>query len=55
MITMLQHIVDRGAPAQASRARALLDELAANADSPQARRDAAALIEAFLHDPVLTR
>ena len=53
--TMLQHIVKRGAPAQAAHARALLEAQASAPESEELRRSAEALIEAYLHDPYLTR
>jgi len=52
---MLQHIAERGAPAQATHARALLDALSRAPRSAELQRSAEALIEAYLHDPYLTR
>jgi hypothetical protein len=55
MLSLLQQIVEHGAPAQAVRARELLAELARAPDSDEALRSARALVDAFLHDPHLTR
>lgn len=52
---MLRHIVEHGAPAQAARAREMLAELARAPDSAELLRSARALVDAFLHDPYLTR
>ena len=55
MRELLREIVDRGQPAQAQAAAALLERLAANPDDGSAQSAAAALLQAYLHDPYLTR
>jgi hypothetical protein len=55
MEAMLRHIVEHGSPAQADLARELVAALAEAPDSRAVQRSAAALIDAFLHDPYLTR
>ena len=54
-LAALHEVRDKGAPAQAARARELLQALDEDADDPQAPADADALIEAYLHDPYLTK
>lgn len=54
-LAALHEVRDKGARAQAERARELLQALDEDADDPQARADADALIEAYLHDPYLTK
>jgi mannose/cellobiose epimerase-like protein (N-acyl-D-glucosamine 2-epimerase family) len=51
----LQELVDRGQPAHAAEAARLLARLAADPDDAQALGDAADLVDAYLHDPYLTR
>ena len=51
----LQEIVDRGQPAHAVEAARLLARLAADPSDARAMSDAAALVDAYLHDPYLTR
>jgi hypothetical protein len=51
----LQEIVDRGQPAHAAEASALLARLAADPVDAAALADADALVDAYLHDPYLTR
>ena len=55
MMSLLQHIIDHGAPAQAARAREVAAALARDPDSQELRRTVDALIEAYLNDPYLTR
>lgn len=55
MMPLLQHVIEHGAPAQAARAREVAEALERNPDSEELRRSADALIEAYLHDPYLTR
>jgi hypothetical protein len=50
----LAEVVDRGAPAQAVHARTLLAKLADN-DDATTEQEARELIDAYLHDPYLTR
>jgi hypothetical protein len=52
---MLRQVVDHGGPAQAARARELLAELEQHPADPDLLRAAAALVDAYLHDPYLTR
>ena len=52
---MLQQVAAHGGPAQAARARLLIDDLQAHPDDPESQQAARALIEAFLHDPYLVR
>jgi phage gp36-like protein len=51
----LQELVDHGQPAHAAAAARLLARLAADPDDAEALADAAALVDAYLHDPYLTR
>jgi mannose/cellobiose epimerase-like protein (N-acyl-D-glucosamine 2-epimerase family) len=51
----LQEIIDRGQPAHAAEAARLLARLATDPDDAQSLADAAALVDAYLHDPYLTR
>jgi hypothetical protein len=55
MMSLLQHIIEHGAPAQAARAREVASALVRDPDSQELRRTADALIESYLHDPYLTR
>jgi hypothetical protein len=55
MLSLLQHVIDHGAPAQAARAREIAAALTRDPDSAELRRAARELIDAFLHDPYLTR
>ena len=55
MLSLLQHVIEHGAPAQAARAREMAAELRKSPDSEELRRSARALFDAFLHDPHLTR
>ena len=55
MFSMLRQVAEHGAPAQAARARELLAELARAPDSAEVLTSARALVDAFLHDPYLTR
>jgi hypothetical protein len=50
----LTEVADRGAPAQATHARALLTRLADN-DDASTEQEARELIDAYLHDPYLSR
>jgi mannose/cellobiose epimerase-like protein (N-acyl-D-glucosamine 2-epimerase family) len=51
----LQEIVDRGQPAHAAEAARLLWRLTTDPGDAEALADAAALVDAYLHDPYLTR
>lgn len=51
----LREIQDKGAPAQAERARELIAILEVDADDRASVSEADALIEAYLHDPYLTK
>ncbi len=51
----LHEIVAHGARAQSVEAARLLARLAADPDDPDTRSLAGALVEAYLHDPDLTR
>lgn len=51
----LREVQDKGATAQAQRARGLIAALERNAADPQSEAEADALIEAYLHDPYLTK
>ncbi len=55
MLSLLQHVIDHGAPAQAARAREIAAGLTRHPDSEELRRAARELVDAFLHDPHLTR
>ena len=50
----LTEVADRGAPAQAAHAQALLTKLA-DKDDAATEQEARELIDAYLHDPYLTR
>lgn len=50
----LTEVAERGAPAQAERAHALLMQLT-DRDKATAEQEARELIDAYLHDPYLTR
>ena len=52
---MLHRVADHGGPAQSAQARRLLAELADDPDSAELQTAARALVEAYLHDPYLTR
>lgn len=52
---MLAHVAEHGAPAHAAAARDLIERLRVEPQSPQLDAAARALIDAFLHDPYLTR
>jgi hypothetical protein len=53
---MLQQVIDHGGPAQAARARELLAALrTGEGASAEVLAAAQALVDAFLHDPYLTR
>lgn len=54
-LALLEEIGQTGATAQAARAGELLRALNADAGDQQAHADADALIEAYLHDPYLTK
>jgi hypothetical protein len=51
----LREIIDRGQPAHAAEAARLRSLLDRSPDDPAALAAAAALVEAYLHDPYLTR
>ena len=51
----LRDVAEHGQPAHASHARRLLETLTETPGDPTARADAAALVEAYLHDPYLFR
>lgn len=55
MITMLGQVAEHGSAAQAAAARDLINRLAAAPGSAELRAAASALVDAFLHDPYLTR
>jgi len=50
----LTEVAERGAPAQAERAHALLTQLT-DGDDATVEHEARELIDAYLHDPYLTR
>jgi hypothetical protein len=54
-LTQLQEVCDKGAPAQAKRARELLALLQSDPRDEPSVFEADALIEAYLHDPYLTK
>jgi hypothetical protein len=51
----LREILERGQPAHAAEAARLLARLAADPGDARAMSDGAALVDAYLHDPYLTR
>ena len=51
----LREVVDRGQPAHAERAQQLLDQLRDDPHDAAAADAAAALVDAYLNDPYLTR
>jgi len=51
----LRDVVAHGAPAQVAQARRLLELLEADPHDPGAAADRDALVNAYLHDPHLTR
>ena len=51
----LREVIDRGQPAHAERAQQLLDRLRDDPDDAEAAATAAALVDAYLNDPYLTR
>jgi len=53
--SQLSQVIERGAPAQADMATALLERLSADPNEPTALVQAQNLIDAFLHDPYLTK
>ena len=54
-LAQLQEVCDKGAPAQAKRASELLTTLQTDPQNGSAVVEADALIEAYLHDPYLTK
>ena len=54
-LARLQEVRDKGASAQARRARELITILEVDADDRASASEADALIEAYLHDPYLTK
>ena len=54
-LVQLREVADKGAPAQAQRARELIAALQLNGNDPKASAQADALFEAYLHDPYLTK
>jgi hypothetical protein len=55
MEQQLREVIANGQPAHADEARRLLDRLSADPGDEAAAHAAAALVEAYLHDPHLTR
>jgi len=51
----LEEVVKRGAPAQAAKARELLDRMAGDPTDSSAITETDALVDAYLHDPYLTK
>ena len=51
----LEDVVAHGAPAQAAHARLLLERYASEGASAELDDDARLLVDAYLHDPDLTR
>ncbi len=51
----MREVQDKGAPAQAQRARELIGILEVDEGEQEAVSEADALIEAYLHDPYLTK
>ncbi|MGA1146220.1 MAG: hypothetical protein ACO3YU_04405 [Candidatus Nanopelagicales bacterium] len=54
-LAALREVQEKGARAQAERANELLAVLQVDALDPAATAEADALIEAYLHDPYLTK
>lgn len=54
-LAQLQEVYDKGAPAQAKRAQELLTALKDDPQNESSVFEADALIEAYLHDPYLTK
>lgn len=54
-LARLREVRDKGAPAQAQRARSLIAVLEIDSEDRQAACDADALIDAYLHDPYLEK
>ena len=54
-LAALREVQEKGAQAQAARANELLAVLQVDALDPAATTEADALIEAYLHDPYLTK
>jgi len=54
-LAQLREVQDKGAPAQAQRAGELLAVLDMDAADPESIVEADALIDAYLHDPYLTK
>jgi hypothetical protein len=55
MRALLHQIIEHGQPAAAAQAKQLLSRIEADPDDADARADAEALVDAYLHDPHLTR
>jgi hypothetical protein len=55
MRTRLQEVIERGQPAHVAEARRLLGLLEEAPDDQEIRAAAAALVDAYLNDPYLTR
>ena len=51
----LTEIIEKGAPAQAAKARELLDRMATAPDDASIHAQTDALFDAYLHDPYLTK
>lgn len=51
----LAEVESQGAPAQSSRATELLSRIAADPNDQSAQLEASVLIDAYLHDPYLTK
>jgi hypothetical protein len=51
----LTEIIEKGAPAQAAKARELLDRIAGDPTDSSAIAEIDALVDAYLHDPYLTK
>lgn len=55
LLTHLREVAESGSPAQICEARALLGALASSPDDPRCQETARLLVDAYLHDPYLTR
>ncbi len=55
LLAHLREVAQSGSPAQISQARALLGALASSPDDPHCQETARLLVDAYLHDPHLTR
>lgn len=55
MITGLDEVVGRGGPAQQAAARLIMAAVEAQGQTPELVGAAQALVDAYLHDPHLTR